>query len=152
MKKLFTRNRMITPTSLGQLLLKSCLMLVTIFTANFNSFGQGVSFSQWANETPGSWIPGALIPNNSQYYEGSATLQRLVLVGIPTDGNQVLKFKVLAKKGNVFAYDFVTSFDQAFIDYDKMVGDDGAGLYDGYWDVNTLSGDKEALVEAGAIP
>ncbi|WP_114784191.1 T9SS type A sorting domain-containing protein [Botryobacter ruber] len=99
----------------------SVFMFAGLLFISASSFGQGVSFSQWANEGK-QWVPGILNPNNSQYYEGTSTLQRLVLVGIPTNGTQTLKFKVLAKKADVYAYDYVTGFDQAFVDYQTIVG------------------------------
>src|SRR5688572_25934401 len=60
------------------------VVAVLLFTSNYALAQKlGTSFSQYANE-PGmeEWLPGALIPNNSQYYEGTSTLQRLVLVNI----------------------------------------------------------------------
>ncbi|EJF09298.1 hypothetical protein [Pontibacter sp. BAB1700] len=93
------------------------LLLITPY-----SFSQSItSFSQYANKNK-EWIPGILQSSKSDYYEGSSTLQRLVFVGIPTAQNNQyeLKFKVLATKGGINAYDFVTGYDQAFKDFYNM--------------------------------
>ncbi|MER2996237.1 T9SS type A sorting domain-containing protein [Pontibacter populi] len=111
----------------------------------------GVSFSQYANEpTKEQWINGALIPNNSQYYEGTSTLQRIVLVNIKaTPGNtHELLFKVLSTKGGINAYDFVTGFDQALKDYMNITGSEITNsTFDMYNDAERLR-----LVAGASIP
>ncbi|ALW87024.1 hypothetical protein AUC43_19250 [Hymenobacter sedentarius] len=134
------------------------LLLSTGSMAQKTSTSSGSSFSQYANE-PGKeqWIAGALIPNNSQYYEGTSTLQRLVLVNIPAnpapplgkDGTyHEMTLKVLATKAGVNAYDFVTGFDQAIKDYTNITGT--IQIKSGF--DPTSSAQRLALVTGASIP
>ncbi|MBF9140923.1 T9SS type A sorting domain-containing protein [Hymenobacter properus] len=113
---------------LGWLLQRLLPLLCTVLLlggAATASYGQSTDFRQFANE-PGNeaWINSILQQNNSVYYEGTSTLQRLVLVGIPTtSGNHhVLHFSHQATKGGIHAYDFVTGYDQALADYNTITG------------------------------
>lgn len=88
------------------------------------SIAQSTDFRQLANKAPQSWINSILQQNNSTYYEGTSTLQRLVLVGVPstTGNNHVLKLSHQASKGNIHAYDFITGFHTAQADYLEQTG------------------------------
>ncbi|MGV3529014.1 MAG: hypothetical protein ACO1OO_08980 [Flavisolibacter sp.] len=103
------------------------LMLMMI---GFSGWGQGTDFRQFANKPAESWINSILQQNNSAYYEGTSTLQRLVLVGIPaTSGNQhVLTLSHQASKGTIHAYDFITGYEQAKTDYATITGGPFTGL------------------------
>jgi uncharacterized repeat protein (TIGR01451 family) len=63
-----------------------------------------------------TWINGILNPNNSEYFEGVSTLQRILFDSVSaTAGNvHTLTFSHQAAKGSAHAYDFLTSWDQAF--------------------------------------
>src|SRR5262245_24394944 len=90
--------------------------------AQCSSFG--VDFSQGANrDNFGSyvtgelhWINGILNANNSRYIEGMSTMQRLIFNNLPAcgSGNHVLRMKMESRKGDVHAYDFITSWDNAY--------------------------------------
>ena len=76
-----------------------------------------VAYSQCANDTGNGyssggksgcdWINGNLQSNNSAYYEGDATPQRLQLTGL-TNGTHTFKIKYGTTKGGKHAYDFIT--------------------------------------------
>src|SRR5687767_10849975 len=82
-----------------------------------------VDFTQGANGDANNspplgdvtWINGILNPNNSEYFEGVSTLQRVFLDAIPATGgnNHTLLFSHQAVKGTARAYDFLTSWGQA---------------------------------------
>ena len=81
-----------------------------------------VDFRQCANNDhagPGNcwWINSIVQNQNSEYYEGMSTLQRLILTDItPTTGNvHTLTFshKAVKSSANAHSYDFLTSWDQA---------------------------------------
>ncbi len=78
-----------------------------------------MDFTQAANEDPTlgvpSWINGILNPNNSEYFEGVSTLQRVGLLGIgdTSDDMHTMTFSHQAKKQRAHAYDFLSSWDQA---------------------------------------
>jgi hypothetical protein len=100
-------------------------VFITFFIFGNTSWAQStVDFSQFANDPQVSWINGILQQNNSTYYEGSSTLQRIVFLGITSTpgNNHVVKIKHLAVKGGHHAYDFVTSYDRAAIDHGIMNG------------------------------
>lgn len=117
-------------------------MVLVIGLFLISSFAQSqsiTSFSQYANKNE-AWINGILQSNNSRYYEGTATLQRIVFVGVPTSTNtHTLTFNVLAAKKGINAYDFVTGFEQAYRDYEKIVGSD-AGLTNGRTRLDQVKG------------
>ena len=113
-------------------------LIITLFTLSVgyaqteslaSTSGSGNDFKQFATKDQ-DWINSILQQNNSTYYEGSSTLQRFVLVGIPvTTGNKhVLTLSHLATKGGHHAYDFITSYDQAKLDYKSISGNDFVGL------------------------
>ena len=106
--------------------IKSILTLI-LFVVIFRSvaFGQGVDFRQFANDPTETWINSILNVNNSTYYEGSSTLQRLVFVGIKSTTGNVHKLRLSheAFKGGHHAYDFITGYDQALLDFDNISGD-----------------------------
>src|SRR5262245_61758240 len=64
-----------------------------------------------------TWINGILNPNNSEYFEGVSTLQRVFLDGMSSTAGNVHKmtFGHLAVKdsADAHAYDFLTSWDQS---------------------------------------
>ena len=62
-----------------------------------------------------TWLNGILNPNNSEYFEGVSTLQRLFFDNIATTSGDVhtLTFSHQAVKGSTHAYDFLTSWAQA---------------------------------------
>ncbi|MGB7062458.1 MAG: T9SS type A sorting domain-containing protein [Candidatus Zixiibacteriota bacterium] len=79
-----------------------------------------VDFRQSANDDspypPGDvhWIGSILQANNSNYYEGMSSLQRIVFINIPKTAGHVhtLNFSHQANKATAHAYDFVTSWPQ----------------------------------------
>ena len=102
-------------------LLSGMLFFTQKSDAQCNSFG--ISFTQGANRdnfgtyTTGElhWINSILQQSNSRYIEGMSTMQRIVFNNLPTCGscNHVLRIKMEARKGDVHAYDFITSWDNA---------------------------------------
>ncbi|MGX7668976.1 hypothetical protein, partial [Flavobacterium pedocola] len=94
-------------------------MLLLLFCGLGVYSQSGNDFKQFANDPQEKWINSILQQNNSTYYEGTSTLQRFVLVGIPATANNqhVLKISHLATKGGHHAYDFITGYDRALIDY-----------------------------------
>jgi len=60
------------------------------------------------------WIGSILQQNNSIYYEGMSTLQRIVFISIPKTTGHVhtLTLSHEATKGGIHAYDFLTSWPQ----------------------------------------
>jgi len=82
----------------------------------------GVDFKQASNKNPAVgnvvWINSILQQNNSRYFEGLSTLQRLVLLDIPpatgdNPNRHALAFSHQAAKSGLHAYDFLTSWEQA---------------------------------------
>src|SRR5262249_38190209 len=61
------------------------------------------------------WINGILNPNNSEYFEGVSTLQRILFDSVTSTAGNVhtLTFSHQAAKGSAHAYDFLTSWNQA---------------------------------------
>src|SRR5258705_8270812 len=81
----------------------------------------GVDFKQAANRdggyAPGElhWINSILQNSNSRYIEGMSTLQRVVFNNLAScGGNHSLRIKLEAKKSTSHAYDFITSWDNAY--------------------------------------
>jgi len=100
----------------------SGLFLTTIKSdAQCNSFGisftQGANRDNFGNYTTGElhWINSILQQSNSRYIEGMSTMQRIVFNNLPSCGscNHILRIKLEARKGDVHAYDFITSWDNA---------------------------------------
>src|SRR6187551_2540140 len=98
----------------------SGLFLTTIKSdAQCNSFGisftQGANRDNFGNYTTGElhWINSILQQSNSRYIEGMSTMQRIVFNNLPSCGscNHILRIKLEARKGDVHAYDFITSWD-----------------------------------------
>src|SRR5580765_4634214 len=82
----------------------------------------GVDFKQASNKNPNLgnviWINSILQQNNSRYFEGLSTLQRLVVLDIPAapgdnPNRHTLNFSHEAAKSGLHAYDFLTSWEQA---------------------------------------
>ena len=99
------------------------IMLAVVFAFGFTSSALGalkVDFKQSANKDGGylpgdiHWIGSILQQQNSVYYEGMSTLQRIVFVEIPkTQGHvHTLTLSHEATKGGIHAYDFLTSWPQ----------------------------------------
>src|SRR5262249_38796159 len=65
---------------------------------------------------PMSWINGILNPNNSDYFEGLGTPQRIIFTAITDNpnGDHFLEFRHEAVKGNIHAYDMLISWFQAY--------------------------------------
>jgi hypothetical protein len=80
----------------------------------------GTDFRQAANEHPtlGNivWINSILQQNKARYFEGVSVPQRLIFTGIGTTGgnNHVLALSHQASKASSHAYDFLTSWQQAY--------------------------------------
>ncbi|WP_143076494.1 hypothetical protein, partial [Flavobacterium swingsii] len=92
-------------------------------------------FKQFANNPVEKWQEGILQQSNSTYYEGSSTLQRVDLKNIPATNlnRHTLTLSHLATKGGHHAYDFITSYDQALLDFDVMSpGDSGISGPNGF--------------------
>lgn len=72
-------------------------------------------FSQCANDngTAGEcdWIYSILQANNSVYYEGMSTPQRLLFYDVTTNGEHTFTFSYQYTKGGTHAYDFITTVD-----------------------------------------
>ena len=110
-----------TDDCVGSLLQVTAIGLSSSLTAQafFTDANVGIDFSQYVNGNFGtndaSWIAGAINGNKALYAEGMCIPQRLFLLGIDssTTTNHSLEIQVLATKGGVHAYDFVTSWDQA---------------------------------------
>src|SRR6187551_1320887 len=85
-------------------------------------FKQGANRDNFGSYTLGEihWIGSILQSSNSRYVEGMSTLQRLVFNNLPacgTGANQgyhKLRIKLQASKSGNHAYDFITSWDNAF--------------------------------------
>ncbi|HEX6846944.1 MAG TPA: hypothetical protein VF144_08195, partial [Chitinophagaceae bacterium] len=89
--------------------------------AQCNSFN--IDFKQGANRDGGyepgeiHWINSILQNSNSRYIEGMSTLQRIVMNNLPScgQGYHRLRIKMQSRKGDNHAYDFLTSWDNAFL-------------------------------------
>jgi hypothetical protein len=111
----------------------SLILLSSFFISNradaqCNSFG--IDFKQAANKDAFKvngvdyvtgeihWIGSILQNSNSRYVEGMSTLQRLVFNNLPTACNgscvHTLRVKLETSKNGNHAYDFITSWDEAF--------------------------------------
>ncbi len=103
-------------------------LVLAMLAMNFNAYSQAIDFKQGSNKNnpapQGSivWINSILNANNSLYYEGMATLQRVIVTGIPSNPNDIhtLRIKLQSDKGGQHAYDFITSWDLAFQNATKI--------------------------------
>ncbi|MBI5019088.1 hypothetical protein HZB58_02350, partial [Candidatus Gottesmanbacteria bacterium] len=97
----------------------------TIAATTFTDSAAVDQYSQCANDTGTGytsgdtgcqWINGNLQSNNSAYYEGDATPQRLYLTGL-INGTHTVVIKYGTTKGGKHAYDFVTddTFSESWI-------------------------------------
>src|SRR5437868_4357764 len=118
-----TRKRLIL-TSISLVIL--CLTYLAT-PAQAGTFA--LDFKQCANGTTKtkdlgtcSWINGAIQATNSTYVEGMSVPQRVIFTGIGTTPNNfhTLNFQVLATKGGIHAYDWLTSWDQAVAAANKI--------------------------------
>ncbi|MHA2092882.1 MAG: DUF7507 domain-containing protein, partial [Candidatus Kariarchaeaceae archaeon] len=112
-----------------------------------------VDFKQYANKPDtNKWIGSALGTSNSEYREGMSVPQRLIFEKIATtSGNKhTLTFSVLATKGGVHAYDWLTGWNQG---NDPLLGYDPCGVtfthttYEVCDLLQWKSGGEELLVE-----
>src|SRR4030095_1907578 len=79
-------------------------------------FKQGANRDNFGTYTTGEihWINSILQQSNSRYIEGMSTLQRVVFTNLPAcSGCHTLRVKLESRKGDVHAYDFITSWDNA---------------------------------------
>jgi hypothetical protein len=103
------------------------LLLLSSFFVPKQSQGQcnafGVDFTQGANRdnfdsyVTGEihWIKSILQSSNSRYIEGMSTLQRVIFNNLPScNGTHILRLKMESRKADQHAYDFITSWDNAF--------------------------------------
>ena len=103
------------------LVLLSSFFISNRADAQCNSFGidfkQGANRDNFQNYVTGEihWIGSILQNSNSRYIEGMSTLQRLVFNNLAScNGNHVLRMKMESRKADQHAYDFITSWDNAF--------------------------------------
>jgi hypothetical protein len=101
-------------------LLSGMIFVTQKSDAQCNSFGidfkQGANRDNFGSYTTGEihWINSILQQSNSRYIEGMSTLQRVVFNNLPAcSGTHTLRIKLEARKGDVHAYDFLTSWDNA---------------------------------------
>src|SRR6266536_6322747 len=96
--------------------LRASLLALAGLTLSAGSLGGGVGFSQCSNDNPtlGNcvWVGGDLNANNSLYFEGMSTAQRMLITGI-SSGTHTLVFGLQWTKAGKHAYDWITSWDQA---------------------------------------
>ncbi|WP_026260279.1 T9SS type A sorting domain-containing protein [Segetibacter koreensis] len=94
-----------------------CALLGILFFSSAQA--QNVDFKQPRNgkESPWpiAWVNSVLNKTHSTYEEGMSVPQRIIITGVkPTsDGEHTLTFKHEISRGTAFAYDFLTSWDQA---------------------------------------
>jgi uncharacterized repeat protein (TIGR01451 family) len=81
--------------------------------ANTTFWDSTIDFMQYAN-TDDKWIGSILGSSNSEYRESMSVPQRIILtdIGTTTGDIHTLTFSVLATKGGVHAYDFLTGWNQ----------------------------------------
>jgi|GEM_PF-2708937 len=79
------------------------------------------TFNQFANDDK-KWITGNLVANKSTYYEGMSVPQRIVLRGLDSSEAQSVTINYDFTKGGKYAYDFLTSWDQAMSSADRIAG------------------------------
>src|SRR5436309_5685017 len=97
-------------------LAKAVTTLVLIFAATGALKAQSVEdFSQPKNNDPSNivWVSSILNNTNSQYAEGMSVPQRYIVSGL-TGTTHSLKMKHQSVKSGTHAYDFLTSWQQAY--------------------------------------
>lgn len=117
----------------------TCLLLT--FFSNV-SRAQSYDFHQARNAFQGGttidWVGGILNATHTDYFEGVGIPQRVVILNIPSTAGNVhaMKFKVLAQKGAIHAYDFLISWEQAV----RTAAAIGNGSVNELADLGTVSG------------
>ncbi|HBP38692.1 MAG TPA: hypothetical protein DD640_08130, partial [Clostridiales bacterium] len=96
--------------------LLSTLLIIALLitTMPLTVFAAGVDFAQLETIPAAAWVNGNLNGNNSYYVEGMSTPQRVIVSGIDpavTDHSVTLSYQFT--KSGKYAYDFLTSWDQA---------------------------------------
>ena len=95
------------------------LAFMLILTGYAGGFAQAVDFTQAANKSKTDplgqvyWIGSILNDSKSDYYEGMAVPQRIILTGLTPNQQHTFYFSFSSIKGNVHSYDFITSWDKA---------------------------------------
>src|SRR4030095_12679709 len=120
-QRMFPRCKSNVRIYLTMLFLLSGMIFVTQKSdAQCTSFGidfkQGANRDNFGSYTTGEihWINSILQQSNSRYIEGMSTLQRIVFTNLPAcSGCHTLRVKLESRKGDVHAYDFITSWDNA---------------------------------------
>jgi predicted RNA-binding protein with TRAM domain len=93
--------------------------LLTFLITKSEAQNYNTDFSQGSNKNPtlGNvvWIGSILQSNNSQFFEGQSTLQRVFLMDIPAhaSGKYKLQISHQAMKSTSHAYDFILNWDKA---------------------------------------
>ena len=112
-----------------------------------------IEFSQFNNSSQ-DWVNGILNKNQTEYYEGMSSPQRIVLNGLSSglvsgeEYNKSLTIKYqFTEKGN-YAYDFLTSWDQA-INFADRIGDQ---TWTDGWKWNGLNKNEFSTEISAAIP
>ncbi len=122
-----------------------------IATTTFTDSAAVNEYSQCSNDTGTGytsgntgcrWINGNLQSNNSAYYEGDATPQRLYLTGL-VNGTHTVVIKYGTTKGGKHAYDYVT--DDVFSENWITNADFCEGLT-GFSDCSTLTPNLSSLI------
>ncbi len=94
------------------------LAFMLILTGYAGVFAQAVDFTQAANKLRTStgqvsWIGSILNDSKSDYYEGMAVPQRIILTGLAPNQEHTFYFSFSSIKANTHSYDFITSWDKA---------------------------------------
>ncbi|MBK5283822.1 MAG: hypothetical protein JJE25_00330, partial [Bacteroidia bacterium] len=93
------------------------VIFLTGLTLTSNGQNVGVDFQQAANQDhpaqPIRWINSALIPNNSDYFEGMSVPQRVIFFNLHGTLHE-MSFQHKCTKNGIHAYDFLTSWEQAW--------------------------------------
>lgn len=101
-----------------RLVTKTLLPFLLIPLLNIQAFGQSVDFTQARNHFQNTyaidWVPGILNATHTDYFEGQGICQRLIFTNI-APGSHTANLKVLANKGGKHAYDFLISWEQAWM-------------------------------------
>ena len=92
-------------------------------------FNVSVDFRQSANNDglglgSNHWLNSIVQSSNSVYYEGMSNFQRAIFTDVPatTGNNHSLTFEHDATKGGIHAYDFLTSYQQAIVNNQALLG------------------------------
>jgi len=106
------------------------------------------TFNQFANDGE-DWITGNLVANKSTYYEGMSVPQRIVLRGLDSGEAQSVTINYDFTKGGKYAYDFLTSWDQAMSSADRIADQDWQD--DWKW-IGLDPADFDGSTETSSIP